>query len=263
MFDFLAYGADRLQAFLLVNFRVSGLLLVAPLLGRGSMPPIIKVGLAVSLAVFLMPLVFNTTLPAFESLFDLTALGIKELLVGVLIGLLLKLVFYAAQAAGSVVGFQSGLSVANIIDPTTQDQVNMVGEFWFLVASLVFLAIDGHHLVISGLADSFRFIPLGTAAFGATAADLMMRLTSVLFTIALKFAAPVLITVFLVDVTMGTLARIIPQMNIFIIGIPVKIAVALLMLAVSLPVFAWLLGNMTEFLDRHLDIMLEALATGN
>ncbi len=262
MFEFLSYGAERLQAFLLVNFRVSGLLLAAPIIGRASLPVVVKLGLAVTLAIFMMPLVLSVPLPAFHSLVDLTALGIKELLVGVLIGLVMKLLFYSAQAAGSIVGFQSGLSIANIVDPSTRENVNMIGEVWFLIASIIFLAINGHLLVISALADSYRIVPLGTAVFGADAVDLIMRITTILFGMALKFAAPVLVTVFLVDVTMGVLARTIPQMNIFVIGIPIKIAVSLIMLAASLPVFAWVLTRMTEFLDRHIDAMLMTLATG-
>ncbi|MCH7877878.1 MAG: flagellar biosynthetic protein FliR [candidate division Zixibacteria bacterium] len=263
MFEFLSYGSERLQAFMLVNFRVSGILLAAPILGRASLPLVVKLGLAVTLAIFMMPLVLSSPLPAFHSIIDLTTLGIKELLIGILIGLIMKLLFYAAQAAGSIVGFQSGLSIANIIDPTTKENTNMVGQIWFLIASVIFLAINGHHLVISGLADSYRLVPLGTVAFGADAADLIMRITTVLFGMALKFAAPVLVTVFLVDVTMGVLARTIPQMNIFVIGIPIKIAASLIMLAASLPVFAWVLARMTEFLDRHMGTMLMTMTTGN
>lgn len=262
VFEFLSYGAERLQAFLLVNFRVGGLLLAAPIIGRGSLPTVVKLGLGVTLAIFMMPLIFNAPLPAFHSIVDLTAMGIKELLIGVLIGLIMKLLFYSAQAAGSIVGFQSGLSIANIIDPSTRENVNIVGEIWFVIASVIFLAINGHLLIISGFADSYRIVPLGTAVFGADALDLIMRISTILFSMALKFAAPVLVTVFLVDVTMGVLARTIPQMNIFVIGIPIKITVSLLMLAVSLPVFAWVLTKMTEFLDRHLDALLMTLAPG-
>lgn len=258
----MGYGAERLQAFLLVNFRLGGMLLAAPIFGRQTIPPLIKVGLAITLAILLMPAIINAGLPVVPSLTDLVALGFKEMLVGVIVGLMLKLLFYAAETAGSVVGFQSGLAIANVVDPSTQTQVNMLGQFWVLVASMIFLAINGHHLLITSLADSFQVIPLGGSIFGAGAADLLMRLSGIMFTLALKMAAPILLTVFLVDVALGVLARTIPQMNIFIIGIPVKIAISLLMIGASLPVFSWALNSMTAFLDEHLQEMIAALATG-
>lgn len=258
----MGYGADRLQAFLLVNFRLGGMLLAAPILGRATIPPLIKVGLAIMMAILLMPAILKSGIPVVPSLFDLTALGIKELMVGILIGLMLKLLFYAAETAGSLVGFQSGLAIANIVDPNTKTQTNIIGQFWVLIASMIFLAINGHHLLITSLADSFKVIPLGGAIFGAAALDLLLRLSGVMFTLALKMAAPILLTVFLIDVALGVLARTIPQMNIFIIGIPVKIGAGMVLIGVSLPVFSWALQSMTEFLDVHIQEMLGALATG-
>ncbi|MBN4076250.1 flagellar biosynthetic protein FliR [Gemmatimonas aurantiaca] len=262
VFEFMGYGADRLQAFLLVNFRLGGMLLAAPIFSRTSIPPLIKTGFAITMAILLMPSIINAGIPVVPSLFDLTALGMKELLVGVLIGLMMKLLFYAAETAGSFVGFQSGLAIANIVDPSTQTQTNIIGQFWLLVASMIFLAINGHHLVITSLSDSFQVIPLGGAIFGADALDLLLRLSGVMFVLALKMAAPILLTVFLIDVSLGVLARTIPQMNIFIIGIPVKIAAALLLIGTSLPLFSWALQSMTEFLDVHMHEMIAALASG-
>ena len=261
MFDFMSYGADRLQSFMLVNFRIGGALLMAPILGRATIPPLVKIGLALTIAILLMPVIAAAPIPNIPSLLDLAALGVKELLVGVLIGLSLKLVFYAAQAAGSILGFQSGLAIANIVDPSTQDESNILGEFWFLITTVVFLALNGHHLALTGLAESFQIVPLGGAVFGAGAGELLMRLSGVMFTMALKLAAPILLTVFLVDVALGALARTMPQMNIFVIGIPVKIAITLVMMAATLPVFAWALGAMTDFLDQHMQMMLGALSS--
>ncbi len=263
MFDFLSFGAERMQAFLLVNFRISGLLLTAPILSRKSIPAIVKIGFGILLAILLLPVVMQHPLPLASSLVDLSVIGFKEVLIGVTLGLIFKLLFYATEMAGSFVGFQSGLSVANIVDPSTQSEVNLLGVFWMLIASVIFLAIDGHHIVISALADSYAVIPIGRASFGAGSLDLVMRLGGAVFTLALKFAAPILLTVLLVDVALGVLGRTIPQMNIFVIGIPVKIAVATLMMGVSLPIFAWALGRMTGFLNEQMHTFIGLAANGN
>ncbi len=263
MFDFMNYGADKMQAFLLVNFRMTGLLVAAPIFNRSAIPIMVRIGFAVVLAILLLPIAMQAPMPLATSMIDLTFIGVKELLVGVTLGLSLKFLFYAAEMAGSFVGFQSGLSVASIVDPLTQSRVNLLGSFWLLIASLVFLEINGHHLALEGLAESYQLIPIGAASFGPDALDLLMRLSGAVFTMALKLAAPILLTVFLVDIALGVLARTIPQMNIFIIGIPVKIAVALTMMGVSLPVFAWALQQMTNFLDSQMQNLIGALATGS
>lgn len=262
MFDFLSYGADKLQAFMLVNFRLGGLMLAAPVLGSHAIPHLVKLGLTVTLAILLMPLILGAELPAVGSLADVTALGVKEFMVGVIIGLTFKMLIYSLQTAGSLVGFQSGLSIANVIDPSNQSQVNIIGEFWTLVGTLIFITINGHHLAIAGLADSYRFIPIGGALFGSDAGELLIRLTGAVMTMAIKFAGPIILTIFLVDVALGVLARTIPQMNIFVIGMPVKIAAAMLMLGVTLPVFAWALERMTGYLDSQMNVMMGALAGG-
>lgn len=243
-------------------FRISGMVLAAPVLNHRALPTLVKVGFALLLAILLLPTLSSTSLSSDYSLIDLLALGTKEALVGVIIGFFMRMVFFAAQMAGSLVGLQSGLSVANIIDPLSSQEVNVIGEFWLLVAGVIFLAIDGHHAVISAVANSFHVVPIGAVSFDGVIGSSLMKVSGMMFSMALKFAAPVMMTVFLVDVSMGILARTVPQMNIFVIGIPVKIAVSLTMVAVSLPLFTWALTNMVGYLERKLDPLVGSLATG-
>ncbi|MCX6826372.1 MAG: flagellar biosynthetic protein FliR, partial [candidate division Zixibacteria bacterium] len=234
MFEFVTYNADKLQLFLLVSFRAAGLFISAPIIGHRTIPPTIKAGLAIILAIVLIPAISQAPIPKIDSIWILAILAGKEMLIGFIIGFFFSLLFIAIQMAGSIVGYQIGLSIVNILDPDAGTEVAIIGEFWFIIAALIFLAIDGHHAVISALADSYKLVPVGVFNFAGNAGDLLIRYCAYTFVIAIKLSAPVIITLFLTEVALGVVARTVPQMNIFIVGLPLKIGIGLLLLAISL-----------------------------
>jgi flagellar biosynthetic protein FliR len=249
LFEFVTYSADKLQIFFLVSFRAAGLFLIAPILGHRLIPPMIKAGLSIILAIVLIPVAGQTPLAPVDSIWLLAILAGKEMLVGFIIGLAFSILFSAIQMGGSLVGYQIGLSMVNLADTESGGEVSIIGEFWFIVASLIFLMIDGHHAIISAFADSYKLIPVGVFSFSGPALDMLIRFTSYSFVIAVKISAPVVITLFLTEVAMGVVARTVPQMNIFIVGIPLKIGIGFLVMAVSLPVFRFMVERSVQFLD--------------
>ena len=150
MFEFVTYGAEKLQIFLMVSIRAAGMFVMAPVLGDKAIPPMIKAGFAILLAIVLIPVASQVTLPPVDSTWQLLLFAIKEFLVGAIIGLFFTLLFVGVRMAGDIVGYQIGLMMANIMDPNTNSQHSMVSEFYYLLAVLIFLAIDGHQAVISG-----------------------------------------------------------------------------------------------------------------
>ena len=261
MLDFLTYSSDKLQLLLLLNFRVAGLFLTAPVFSHRAIPPMVKVALVLTLSLALLPAASHSVAPPMKSVFDLALIAGKEFLVGVIMGLVVSLVFIAINMAGSLVGLQSGLSIASIIDPATADEVNIFGEFWTITALVIFFGINGHHALLSGLGDSYRVLPIGTALLTGTVAESLMRLSAGLFSMAIKFAAPVMLTLLLMEVALGVLARTMPQMNVFVIGIPVKIAVSLFVVAASLPMFGWVMSKMVVYLNEQMGNISGALAS--
>jgi len=146
-------------------------------------------------------------------------------------------------------------SCCNEFDPSIGSQVSVIGRFWYVLAVLIFLTINGHHMIISAFVNSYQVIPPAGVAIQGGVGELIIRYTAYVFVIGLKIAAPVMITLFLTDVALGTIAKTMPTMNVFFVGFPIKIAMCLLVMALALPIFAYVLERGVSFLDHELNMM--------
>ena len=259
MFDFINYGIDRLQVFLLVMVRASGLFLLAPVLSHRAIPLMVKTGLVILLSGLMVTAMPAVDIPPAASLAELLGMLFRELLAGVLMGFVLMLFFYAAQAAGSLVGYQMALAMAQAIDPATMSQESVIGRFWFLVATLIFLAVNGHHLVLQAFHQSFQAIPPGQVVVAGSTGELVLRYSAYVFVLTLKIAAPVMVAMFLTDVALGVVAKMMPTMNVFFASFGIKIGAGLLIIAIALPVFAYLLRQWASLLDGQMNTLLITL----
>lgn len=262
MFDFVAYSSAQLQLFLLLLVRVSGLFLAAPIFEHRSFPTLGKVGLAFLVVLVCMPAVQSIAAPQPATLIELAALALQELMIGILTGFFFSLLFKAAEMAGAITGFQVGLAISQAFDPNSGEQVSVIGRLWVIMASLIFLAINGHHLVIQAFADSCRVIPPGQMVISGDTALVMIKYTAYVFVLAVKIAAPVMVTLTLADVALGTISKLMPTMNIFIVGFPLKIGVGLMVVALSLPVFSYVLKKSTLYLDHGMTELLASMGQG-
>lgn len=251
MFEFLTYGTEKLQIFLLVIIRASGVFISAPILGNKSLPTMIKIGLAIILAIIMIPVASQTSIPQVDSVWMLAGMALKEMLVGFIIGLFFSLLFIGVRMAGNIIGFQIGLMIASVLDPDTNSQVSLASEFWYITAVLIFLLLNGHHAIISAFADSYRLVPVGMVSLNGSVGEEIIKFSAYSFTIAIKIAAPVMISLFLTTVVLGVVARTVPQMNIFIVGIPIKIGVGFLVMAATLPIFRYLITGFVSYLDHQ------------
>ncbi len=259
MFEFINYGAAQLQVFLLLIIRASGLFLAAPVFSNRVIPTQLKLGLIIVLAIVTMPTVSALGFEPATSLAELAALVLRELMVGLLIGFVFQMLFLAAELAGSMAGYQVGLSISSAFDPSTGDDVNAFGRFWILVATLIFMCINGHHLIIRAFSDSYLAIPPGQMQVLGTTAELIMRQSAYVFVLAIKISAPVLVTLILADVALGTVSKVMPTMNIFVVGIPLKIGLGLLVVAMSLPIFSYVLEKSTGYFDNAVHELLASM----
>lgn len=252
MLDLVNFGAEKIQLFVLLMMRVGGIMVSAPIFSHRSIPKKFAIGMSLGLTTVLLPLMSSTQFPATESMLDLVILCLKEIMVGVFIGFIFSVLFIAVRLAGSVVGYQIGFAMVNVMDPNSTRPVSILSQLWFLLATLIFLFINGHHSIIGGLVDSFKLIPLGLSTPTGAVGEWLIKYSSFVFILAVKFAAPVMTTVFLVEVSMGVLARTMPQMNIFIVGFPLKIFTGLLLIGLSLPAFSLILSNFNATLDKEM-----------
>mgnify|MGYP005855551979 CR=1 FL=1 len=247
----------QVDRFLTVLPRLSGVVLVAPVFG-GRYPAQVKAGLAAALALVLMPVVppaaaFSATVAGY------LGHAVGELLVGLAVGYASLLTFAAVQVAGQLVDMEMGFGIVNVVDPYYGTQVPLVGNFLHLLALIGFLLVDGHHVVLAALKRSFDVIPPGAAAFKGELAGLMVAMLGETFLTGVKIAAPVLGVLFVTNVSLGIVARTVPQMNVFVVGLPVKILVGTAMLLVVLSAFSLvvkgLLGAMVEGLGQVLELL--------
>ena len=162
--------------------------------------------------------------------------------------------------AGQLIDMQVGFGMINVFDPQYGQQVPLIGNFKFLMALVVFLALQGHHVIITGLAENFRIVPLGVQLHLDNAAAMMVDAVANMFVLSLRIALPVMGTVLMTDVALGILARIMPQMNVFVVGITGKLVVGMFMLYLILPFYVSFLEVGFEGIFRDFSRMFEILA---
>ncbi len=247
-------AATQLVGYVLVMCRVGGLFVLGPIFSGKMIPTQAKVIIAGAISFALEPLVVaNTTIPTG---IDVVPLILKELIVGLAFALALGVVAAGIQAAASIMDTMVGFSFAQLVDPLTQGQTAIIGQLYSLFTVIVFLLIGGDHLMIEGLAASYRLIPVGQIPSAAQLGGAAAQDLTQMFVIAIEVAAPVIIALALVDIALALVARSVPQMNVFIVGIPAKIMVGLGAIAASLP---FLTGHLEDQLQTAVYTALQSL----
>jgi flagellar biosynthetic protein FliR len=229
--------------FLLVLARIAGLVLAAPLFGHVALPVRVRVGLAVAFAIALAPGVPALPGGPPASLFTLAGLIAVESALGVMIGLAAQLVFAGIQLGGQIAGIQMGFGMASLVDPQTHAQETVVAHWQQLVALLVFLVLDGHHLLLRALIASFHAAPPGAVALAGDGFRALVSLAGGLFELGVRVAAPVTLAILLTNAALGVLARMVPQLNVFVVGFPVNVGVGLMVIGAALPFTLRLFGE--------------------
>lgn len=225
--------------------RVLALFMVAPILHDRAVPARLKIGFSLLVALLVAPL-----LPAAQHVpVSSPHAGLilaQQILIGASIGFAVRLVFAALEMAGDVIGLQMGLSFAGFISPGTGDQTPIVGSFLGVVASLIFLAINGHLMLFAAVAESFDALPITPGLGPQFSIAALVAAGGEVFRLGLHVALPVLATMLILNLALGVLARIAPQLNIFAIGFPATLLVGMIALLFALP-----------FLGPMLEVVLE------
>ena len=235
--DLLSFDQGRVIMLVLALGRVGGLFIMGPIFASRTAPVRVRAALVFFLTLAMLPLLGPEPPVQAADAGMAVVLGMLgfEIMVGFAIGLVAQLTFGAVQMAGQLAGIQMGIGLSNLIDPQTQEHITSLAQWQNLLALLVFLSVDGHHVLIRAVADSFTVLPLGGGIPSPAGFGVVLELAGGLFVIALKIAAPVLVLLLLVNAAMGVLAKLIPQLNVFIVGFPLNVAAGLFVLAASQP----------------------------
>src|SRR5690606_36287164 len=246
----------NLPVFLLIFARISAFFVSAPLFSYRNIPILNKIIISAALAFFAS---FTIDIEK-ELAIDWTyfLLIIKEAMVGVGIGLVAMLILYAVQVAGGLIDFQMGFAIANVVDPQTGIQTPLLGQFFYVLALLFLLSVDGHLILLDGIFHSYAFIPVDKWLFPFADGQVAKHITQAfvqMFIIAFQMAVPVVASLFLVDIALGFIARTVPQVNVFVVGLPLKIFVSFVVLLVSFSV----LFSMVNYLFTEMFTVMRTL----
>jgi flagellar biosynthetic protein FliR len=256
-FDLFGLTTAQFETLLLVFVRVSAMLALIPVFSGQQLPAAVRFAIGIILAF----VVYHTVpiIAPLGGIGDLTVAILSQVFVGVVFGFVAFLVFTGVQFAGEVIDMQMGFSAVNIINPVTQQNVTLISELQLAVATLMFLALDAHHLVLAGISGSFNLVPLPFIDVQPSLAGSVTGFFAQALLLVFKIAAPVAIALFITNVALALATRVAPQINIFAVGFPLQIGVGLIGLIISIPLLGAVLPGAFADTPRQLDAVLRRM----
>ncbi|NMB83644.1 MAG: flagellar biosynthetic protein FliR [Ignavibacteria bacterium] len=245
---------------LLVFLRISAMFVAAPIFGHKAIPPQIKLGLSLIVA-YIVFLTIDKSSVSFElNLASLVVYSLKEIITGLIMGYILNFVFWGISFAGHLIGFDMGLMFAEVLNPFEESQNNVVGEILFFATVMLFLIINGHHYIITGLVASFKAIPLAKFTINEPVYHLLIKYAFTIFTIAIKIASPILVAFFLVHLAEGIIARVIPNIQIFFVSQPLKIGLGVTMIITLIPFYIYAIKSLLHGYENQLLELIKGMS---
>jgi len=241
-----------IHAFVWPFFRLLGLASSAPLLSESTIPKRVKVGLAAIVAIALAPTLQPLPTVAAASWHGLW-MSAQQVLIGIGMGLTMRIVFATVQAAGEFTGLQMGLSFASFFDPSSGGNTAVLSRLFNIVAMLLFLTLNGHLLMLQGLLHSFDILPIGMPALHDDGWGVLLEFSAHIITSGMLMALPLIVMLLAINLALGILNRTAQQLSVFAVGFPISLSVGLLLLAVVLP-------QTSEFLQRLFQQGYETMA---
>jgi len=245
------------QSFLVLVSRIGGIVAAFPMLGGRTVPAQIKIALVVMLGIALSPLIRLP--PMSQDAIEMTAGLASELLIGLVIGLAVRLLFGALEVAGDLLGTQIGFGAVQLFDPMTSQQSSLLSEYFRIIASLVFLSLNAHMIVVAAIVSSYDAIPPFGARLSPALGEEVLQLSQQMFMVALQLSAPVLVATILINVLLAMLGRAVAQINVFVLSFPLTIAVGLLVLGLALPytvsLLEWKFMGLHDTIERLLQVL--------
>ncbi|MGD8342677.1 MAG: flagellar biosynthetic protein FliR [Desulfobacterales bacterium] len=254
----LSIPLDALQVFFLIFLRIGAILMSMPIFKSRSIPVLFKAALALAVSIVLYPLLDLTAFAVPDHLGSFAVGAVSEILLGISIGMVVNLIFVGLQMAGQVSGYQMGLAIARVMDPSAGQQVPLLSQFFQLFAFLLFLTLNAHHWFLKALADSFELVPPFGFKLSGSLIEQLMGAAGHTFVIAIKVGAPVIAALLLTSIAFGLIARTVPQMNVLFVAMPLKIMIGLIFIGFSLPYLSSFLRTVFGNLGNSIYLLMKA-----
>ncbi|HWR21890.1 MAG TPA: flagellar biosynthetic protein FliR [Feifaniaceae bacterium] len=250
----------NMDYFVLIFLRISALIFSSPIFGRKALPNGLKIMLCMTLAYVIFAADPNPKVIAYGNVIEYVVMCVKELLFGLVLGYVTTLMFSIPQTAGHVIDMQMGFGMVNVFDVQSNISVPVTGNFLYVAMMLSFFAVDGHHQLIYILQNTFSYIPVGEVALNPALGVSALEVFVLAFTLAAKVAMPMIAAGLMGEIIMGIVVRTTPQMNVFVVGIPLKIIMGFVALLLLLPVYVNFTNTVFDNMFESIHYMLGGLA---
>ena len=260
MFPLLPFpDTAEFSLFMLVLGRMGGLFAAIPLFGGKMVPARIKIAAVFAMTLVFFPIIRAALPPLPPDVLSLGLLMVREVLIGVTLGLLAQVIFSAVEFCGQIIGMQMGLSIASQYDPAMGTQVSIMSVVQNLLAMLLFMALGMHHIFIRAIVESYGVVPLGAWHMSGGLLKFVITATTGVFILAIKLAAPVMAALLAATVALGVMARSFPQMNVFMLSFPLSIGLGFIVLGATLLIFVRTLGSSFSAMNEQISTLFRLL----
>jgi len=257
--DIFSFSIPQLELFMLVLFRILALIMILPFFASENVFPTYKILISLALAMTLFPIVKGQAHLLPDTTGGIIWAVIRELFVGFVVGFVGRLVFAGIETGAQFAGVQMGFGSANIMDPISNTSVIITARFHIMFAVVLFLTLNGHHIFISAIVDTFTQVPIGKALLTTNMVQTIINYTGNVFVIAVKISAPITLIMILTNMAMGLLARFIPQVNVFVVSFPITVAVGLVLMAVTIPFIAYAVKGLFDTMTHDIYTIISML----
>lgn len=248
--------------FILLLFRMGGLVVTSPIFGRVQVPNTVKVSFAVAVTM----LAFHYYPPvadiAYSSLLGFFMVCLGELLIGLALAFVTNMFFTLVFTGGQLIDMQIGFGIVNVYDPQNNTQVPMTGNIMNILMLIVFWGVNGHFKLLDILFGTLTTLPVGNVHMSPEIGTVMLEVFSKTFTLGVMVGLPIIASGLIIEICFGALMRTVPQLNMFVVGMPIKLLIGLLLLALTLPVFVTFSSSIFDQMYQSLDLVFSAFYTG-
>jgi flagellar biosynthesis protein FliR len=245
---------------LLIFLRIFSMMIAAPVLGHSAIPSIARIFIAFVVAYLTFLTIDKSKIIIDVNFISLAMNAVKEIITGLIMGYALNFIFWGISYAGYLIGFDMGLMMAEVMDPSQETSNNVVGEVIFYSSTIIFILINGHHHLITALVSSFKIIPIAKYTANKPVVDLITRYAFGTFTIALKVAAPLMVSFLLIHIAEGIISKVIPSIQIISVTPPLKIGLGLVFMAVLSPLFVFAIKNLLNSYENQLSEIIKSMS---
>lgn len=257
--DLIQEVLNDIHTVFVVLCRITGFFTIVPIFGRRTYPTMGKVVLAFFTAIIILPMINVPEVVNIENVWIYTMVIFHEFAVGFVLGFVVYIMFNSIYIAGQMIDMQMGFGIVNVLDPQTNIQVPIMGNFFYIFTLLIFLTINGHHVLLSQIMQSYKLIPPGDVLLNRGLLWNIVDIFSQMFLLGFKIAMPVVGAVYLADVALGIIARTVPQMNVFIVGLPLKILTGIFVILFVLPIYIIVLERIFNASYERVLFVLKAM----